>query len=152
MSSKPLQLFLLPSHQPVLPLAQALISSNLHRPQFSHPSIKIMMAFAAGVAWVGHSVREGDCERVWAEPGQVQGTALPVCHWVTPTTEEPHPGKASRQLRTSQTILWDRFHCLQEPQITKLPCKTLTFYYFQWVWWVLCPNTSQFFQFFVMNT
>lgn len=105
------------------------------------------MGFAAGEAQVGHSVGAGDCEMVWAEPGQVQGTAVLVYHWVTPTAEELHPAKANRQLRTSQTILWDRFSCLQEPQITKWPHRTLTLYFFKWVWvWrALCPNTSQFF-------
>lgn len=103
------------------------------------------MGFAAGEAQLGHSVGEGDCEMVWAEPEQVQGTALLMCHWVTPTAEELHPAKANRQLGTSQTILWDRFSCLQEPQITKLAYKTLTLYYFRWVWGVLCPNTSLFF-------
>lgn len=76
-----------------------------------------------------HSVGEGDCEMVQAQPGQVQGTALLLCHWSTPTAEDLHPAKAIRQLRTLQTILWDRFGCLQEAQITKLSCRALTLYY-----------------------
>lgn len=90
------------------------------------------MGFAAGEAWVVHSVGEGDCEMVQAQPGQVQDTALLLCHWSTPTAEDLHPAKAIRQLRTLQTILWDRFGCLQEAQITKLSCRALTLYYSRW--------------------